>query len=240
MAILFKKCKLFDKTFAKATKQVQSKFKDFVNWKKDHPHEKFGSSDYAFSRGGHLSGFSHAKLNFDVSIVYKVDKDIIYLYGVFSHDDIGTGQPANINKQDSAAAKFSNQVFENDRMSLVKMMTQQLRFLEIDLKEVNVEYRKSAMSRKKECFNNSFKALSGHPDSLYVLGYVFLHNIPIEHAWIKEGDRYFDVTLDPEKQHGYVSVVEIPFDKVMEYIDKHSSAPSLYDLNRFYGMKREK
>jgi len=108
---LFKKCKLFDKTFGKATKQVQAKFKEFVNWKKDHPTEKFGSSDYPFTGSGNFSGFWHAKLSFDVSVIYKVEKNIVYLYGVFSHDESGTGQPANKNKQVSLRAKLDHQEF---------------------------------------------------------------------------------------------------------------------------------
>ena len=111
MTALFKKCKLFDKTFAKATKQVQTKFKDFVEAKKNNPAEKFGGSDYHFIKAGHLGGFWHAKLSQDISVIYKVDKNIVYLYGIFSHADSGTGTPANINKQDSLRSKLDNQEF---------------------------------------------------------------------------------------------------------------------------------
>lgn len=110
--MIFKKCKLFDKTFSKVTKQVQNKFKEFVNWKKDHPTEKFGGSDYPFLKSGNFSGFWHAKLSFDVSVIYKVEKNTIFLFGVFSHDDSGTGQPANINRQVSLRSKFDHQEFE--------------------------------------------------------------------------------------------------------------------------------
>lgn len=134
----------------------------------------------------------------------------------------------------------TSEIFENDRMSLIKMMTQGIRFVEIEPKEVDVKFKKMSGARKKECFNNAFKELLNHSDGVYVLGYVFLHSIPIEHAWVKEGETYFDVTLDPEKQHGYVSVAEIPFDELSEYIDSHSSAPSLYDLNRFNGTLQKK
>jgi hypothetical protein len=79
--------------------------------------------------------------------------------------------------------------------------------------------------------------MSGHPNSKYVLGYVMYKGIPIEHAWIKEGEQYFDVTLDPEKQDGYVSAYESDFDEISAYIDKYHSAPSLYDLNRFFAKK---
>jgi mRNA-degrading endonuclease YafQ of YafQ-DinJ toxin-antitoxin module len=111
LAATFKKCKLFDKTFSKANQQVKSKFKDFLKWKEQNPLEKFGSSDYPFSGAGNLQGYWHAKLTFDVSIIYRQEKGVIYLYGVFSHDDIGTGQPSNITKQKQTKVKLDGQVF---------------------------------------------------------------------------------------------------------------------------------
>jgi hypothetical protein len=129
-------------------------------------------------------------------------------------------------------------LFESSELSVVKMVTQGIRHVVLNPKNVDVEFKKISGAQKKQCFNNAFKSLSVHPDSKYVLGYVFLHNIPIEHAWIKEGDKYFDVTLDPTKHEGYISVAEFSFDEVMEYVDKHSSAPSLYDINRFLGNKK--
>lgn len=47
------------------------------------------------------------------------------------------------------------------------------------------------------------KALTINSSGIYVLGYVFIHNIPIEHVWLKEDGQYFDVTFPPEK-HKYV------------------------------------
>lgn len=129
----------------------------------------------------------------------------------------------------------TTELLENDFLSMVRMMTQGIRHVELDPKEVEVKHKKLAGSQKKQCFNNAFKAMSGHPDSKYVLGYVFFHNIPIEHAWIKEGGEYFDVTLNPEDQQGYVSVAEFSHDEIMPYIDKFNSSPSLYDINRFLG-----
>lgn len=127
----------------------------------------------------------------------------------------------------------TKELLEMDQLALVRMVTQGIRHIELDVKEVNVKFKKMVGAQKKQCFNNAFKALSGHPESKYVLGYVFLHNVPIEHAWIKEGDTYYDVTLDPAKQHGYVSVSEFSLDDIMPYVDKHGHSPSLYDINRF-------
>lgn len=128
----------------------------------------------------------------------------------------------------------TRELLENDFSSMVKMMTQGIRHINLDPKEVEVAHRKLAGAQKKQCFNNAFKALHG-PNTKYVLGYVFFHNIPIEHAWIKDGDEYFDVTLNPKDQQGYVSVIEFSLDEIMPYVNKFHSAPSLYDINRFLG-----
>lgn len=127
-----------------------------------------------------------------------------------------------------------NHLFETDSLSMVKMVTQGIRNVKLDPKEVDVKYKKHGMARKKECFNNAFKAMTGNKSERFVLGYVFFHGIPIEHAWIKEGEEYFDVTLDPKNQDSYISVLELEFDTIMEYVDAHHSAPSLFDLNRHW------
>lgn len=110
--LMFKTCKIFQKTFEKSSQQVKTKFKDFINQKSDDPMKPFGSSDYGFRNDGHFRGLKHAKLTFDVSIVYRIESNICYLYGVFSHDELGTGQPANISKQKSMGTKLAGQEFK--------------------------------------------------------------------------------------------------------------------------------
>ncbi len=113
----FKKSKLFNKTFEKQDKLTKSKFADFAKFKGENPLQQFGKSDYAFRNNGHFAGLWHAKLTFDKSIVYKHEAGTIYLYGIFSHDDLGTGQPANISKQRSMGEKLRGQVFERRLLS---------------------------------------------------------------------------------------------------------------------------
>jgi hypothetical protein len=48
-----------------------------------------------------------------MSLVYRFANGVFYLYGIFSHRDLGTGTPANMQKQKQAGQKFDNQVFEN-------------------------------------------------------------------------------------------------------------------------------
>lgn len=110
--MIFKTCKLYEKTLSKQDKLIKNKLKEFMTLKVGDPRAKFGSSDYAFSSSGNFAGLWHAKLSFDNSIVYKIEDDVCYLYGIFSHDESGTGQPPNKNRQAALGTKLRNQQFE--------------------------------------------------------------------------------------------------------------------------------
>jgi hypothetical protein len=137
-------------------------------------------------------------------------------------------------------AKLQEEITKQN-LDFVTMLSQNLKNLPVDIKEVTVKKKAFAQSAPKQCFNNSFSYILNNEstNSLYVLGYVFIHNIPIEHCFIKQHNEYYDVTLDPKKQDGYVSVAEIPFDSVMRFVNEHEFAPSLYDLNRFIGQNND-
>jgi hypothetical protein len=136
--------------------------------------------------------------------------------------------------------KVEQLFFEGDgQTSVINLMVRQLRFIEPKLVEVTAEYRKIAGAKKKECYNNSFRALGAN--DTYVLGYVLFHGVPIEHAWIKDqSGKHFDVTLIDAKDLAYVSVFEVPQDLLHEYVSKNQHAPSLYDINRFVANKNGK
>jgi mRNA-degrading endonuclease YafQ of YafQ-DinJ toxin-antitoxin module len=118
MPIKVRKCALLKKTVKdyKANKLVINKLAEFITAKTENPQVIFGSKDRAFTRKGHLSGYWHAGLSNDISIVYEIStvngEKVLDLYGLFNHDTLGTGQPANMNRQMSMATKFSNQTFE--------------------------------------------------------------------------------------------------------------------------------
>lgn len=92
--------------------RVLTAFRAFIALKRDNPMAPYGSKDYPFKGNGKLRGFGRAGLTFDVSIVYTIegrDPTTIKLLGLFSHDELGTGQPAAMKRQDRAAAMFSSQ-----------------------------------------------------------------------------------------------------------------------------------
>lgn len=96
----------------KRNKVVVDALSKFVQAKRDNPLAPYGAKDYPFRGDGPLKGFGHAGLTFDVSVIYTIsgrDPHVIRLLGVFSHDELGTGQPAAINRQKKAAKAFASQ-----------------------------------------------------------------------------------------------------------------------------------
>lgn len=90
--------------------QVIQAIQAFIAHKRNDPTAPFGSKDYPF-RGASLKGYLHAGLTFDAQIVYTIsgrDPHTIRLYGVFTHDDLGTGNPAQMKRQQKAGQTFAN------------------------------------------------------------------------------------------------------------------------------------
>lgn len=104
--------KSYPKTLFKKTQAVKNAAQAFADYKSKTPTGRWGKSDKPFESSSPLSGFKHAHLDFDISMVYKIDGGKLKLYGLYSHDDLGTGTPGNINKQKSMGARFNNAVFE--------------------------------------------------------------------------------------------------------------------------------
>lgn len=107
-------CPLYYETLKKYN-NIDHLIADFVKFKVQNPTSPYGNSDYAF-RHGKLKGYGHAKLTRDLSIVYTLtgtQPKYLKLFGVFSHADLGTGTPPNLNKQKAVATRLGNQTFKN-------------------------------------------------------------------------------------------------------------------------------
>jgi mRNA-degrading endonuclease YafQ of YafQ-DinJ toxin-antitoxin module len=99
---------------AKDSPNILTKINEFIQFKQQDPLANFGNSDRNFTSSGIYKQFlpkaRKAHLNLDISIVYELsgkNPTIIKLYGVFSHAQLGTGQPANIKRQKKMAKKIS-------------------------------------------------------------------------------------------------------------------------------------
>lgn len=124
--LTFQVSPLFRETYIEKTKSnsvVASKFDQFVRFKTAQPNQSFGSNDKPFRSGGFFTNavpkIRHAHLTHDISVVYTVEPGtptIIKLYGLFSHDDMGTGTPANINRQKNLSSQFSRLQFGGEEV----------------------------------------------------------------------------------------------------------------------------
>jgi hypothetical protein len=108
----------------------RAKLADFLHLKRQNPTAPFGSSDKFFEKKGYFGqlvpGLKHAHLNDDISIVYRLRGNILYLYGFYKHDDLGTGEPPNIRKQRSMATRFSHAAFAEDFSNEINDLRDQL------------------------------------------------------------------------------------------------------------------
>ena len=119
--VKFQWCKLFQDTFtekAKLNPELNKTFKEFLILKSQNPTQPYGSRDASFSGEGNFNKavpkLRHAHLMHDLNLCYTIsgkDPTLIKLYGVFKHDELGTGQPANIKRQKSVATAMANQTF---------------------------------------------------------------------------------------------------------------------------------
>lgn len=116
----------FDETFnnhPRIKDKLKIKFREFVKWKMEYPSSGsgggmpgFGPKDYKFSPQGpfgmEVKNIAHAHLDSDVSVVYKIVDNTLYVYGVFAHKELGTTDSPNIRLQQKMAARFKNSRFE--------------------------------------------------------------------------------------------------------------------------------
>jgi len=117
--IVFVPGPLWEESFVKALKSAPNlaqKVKEFRAFKTQNPLVPFGSNDRAFISDGiykqYLPKARKAHLTQDISIVYELsgrDPTVITLLGVFSHADLGTGQPANKNTQQNMAKRLARE-----------------------------------------------------------------------------------------------------------------------------------
>lgn len=122
MNVVYEICPLFVETINSTKARLPNiieMVKDFRQFKSANPLAAYGKSDKSSSPDGNFSAevpkIRHAHLTHDISIWYTIsgkNPNIIRLYGIFSHDESGTGQPPARNVQRKLAKKMANQQFK--------------------------------------------------------------------------------------------------------------------------------
>lgn len=107
-------CGLYDETIAAyaGNDLVMAKLKEFIRDKRTNPMGRFGNKDRLFNGEGNLAGYVHAGLTGDVSVVYKLSGNAprtLVIYGIFSHDELGIGQPDNVKRQKANRKRMDGQ-----------------------------------------------------------------------------------------------------------------------------------
>lgn len=120
MVVKFRSSPLFAETFARHP-EIEGRLRSFLDLKTRDPLQAFGKKDETFHGEGifnrAIPGLRHAHLTRDISVLYTIggrDPTVISLYGIFTHDESGTGQPANRKKQQSLAGKLAGQTFDSN------------------------------------------------------------------------------------------------------------------------------
>lgn len=116
--VRFRRSDLYKETYLEKIQinpALRKKFRDFMELKRNDINARFGSKDGNFTSDGpyirEVPGLRKARITQDIRIVYKVVGNELYLYGFFTHKDLGTGQPPNINREKMMAKKFANTKF---------------------------------------------------------------------------------------------------------------------------------
>lgn len=115
--VAFRRCQLYFDSLV-THKRLTEKLNNFMSFKAGNPLSPFGGSDKKFASSGlyntTIPNLRHAHLSDDISIVYKVhsrNPTLIDLYGLFSHEELGTGNPSKANAQKTMSKRFSQQSF---------------------------------------------------------------------------------------------------------------------------------
>lgn len=122
MSVVFKSCPLYMETFvekARAYPVIGQKMQEFRDFKTANPIQQYGATDKPFIGKGNFAGavpgLRHAHLTHDIMVAYTIsgkNPTEFHLYGIFSHDELGIGQPANIKRQKAQSKRMANQSFQ--------------------------------------------------------------------------------------------------------------------------------
>ncbi len=96
---------------------LRKKLRVFMDEKRKDPGKKVTNDQESFASnapiGSTVPGLLKDKITYDLSIVFRIEGEIIYLYGFYTHDELGTD--GSIPQQQRMAKRFKEMTFENAR-----------------------------------------------------------------------------------------------------------------------------
>ena len=120
--VVFKSCLEYVNTLAKWGKgnpQLIQKLQEFRATKEANPMQPFGKNDSRLIATGPLGraieGLRHAHISQDLSLFYTLsgaNPHVIQQYGIYSHNESGTGNSQNIKVQKNLGKRMANQEFK--------------------------------------------------------------------------------------------------------------------------------
>ena len=99
---------------------------------------------------------------------------------------------------------------------------------------VDVAVKYFAAAQPKFCFYNAKFYLDMEPKASYILGYITMDGLPLEHAWVREDDHYYDVTLSNVQNLEYWSLFECTKEQLAQIVYATGVIPSLYECYKFH------
>lgn len=116
-SVQFVKSKMFDDSVRNMSKRlsgIDEKLNTFIQIKTQNPLQAVNSKDKPFGGigpiGRALPKLRYVHLGNDAILFYELEgrnPTVVKLYGIFNHDDIGIGQPMNIQKQKSMIKRIA-------------------------------------------------------------------------------------------------------------------------------------
>lgn len=96
---------------------LRKKLRTFMQEKRADPNKRVTKDQEAFTAGAPIAnavpGLLKDKITYDLSLVFRVSGDVIYLYGFYTHDELGTD--GSIPQQRKMAERFKAMQFESAR-----------------------------------------------------------------------------------------------------------------------------
>jgi hypothetical protein len=115
---------------------IRDRLTAFIEWKQRNPFNGaqpaspgFGDNDKKFKSTGNfgirIANISHAHLTHNLSIIYRIENNALSLYGIYTHDELGVGNPPNIQRQQQIATRWSNMKLDSGDSSALTAKAKQ-------------------------------------------------------------------------------------------------------------------